>query len=229
MSEAVFPIVKLESEGQFRLIGTGFFIAENGVFATAKHVLMDVFDEGDRQTHPISFIQFLPDNRYILRPVLRCTSNTIADVSVGVAAPGHHNTTGAPLPNKIVTLTVVPPIPGARVATYGYPKTVARESELHFFPAFYDGLMEEHFPDGRDKVTRSDIPSLVASPQCVPPRRELQRLVARGASAPFMGFSGFPDPSALQVLLDVLAGAARFRDLSAGGRKHSVSVLALRC
>lgn len=152
MSEAVFLIVKQEPDGQFQLIGTGFFIAENGVFATAKHVLMDVLDGDERQTHPIGLIQFLPGNQYILRPIDRCTSNTIADVSVGVAKPARHNITGEPLPNKIVTLTVVPPIPGARVATYAYPKTVARESELHFFPAFYDGLMEEHFPDGRDKV-----------------------------------------------------------------------------
>lgn len=38
---AIFPIVHLDDENPFMPIGTGFFIANNGLFATAKHVLLN--------------------------------------------------------------------------------------------------------------------------------------------------------------------------------------------
>jgi hypothetical protein len=153
--EAIFPIVAQAPDGRFRLVGTGFFIAENGVFATAKHVLLDVFDRKGTQTAAIGLVQFLPGDQYLLRPILRCVSHEIADVAVGIAAAATHKETGAPAPNKLLTLTVKQPKLGDPIATYAYPKTVFagdRSQQMHFYPAYYEGRVEEYFASGRDRV-----------------------------------------------------------------------------
>jgi len=154
-NEVIFPIVRQDANGRFRLIGTGFFITDNGLFASAKHVLLDVLDETGKQEAPIGLVQFVPGNRYALRPILRCVSHDVADVAVGVAAPMTENQTGAPLKNKLLTLTTVYPPLGASVATYAYPKTAFRgdrPQELHFYPAYFDGQIEAYFDAGRDRV-----------------------------------------------------------------------------
>jgi len=154
-NEVIFPIVRQEAGGRFRLIGTGFFITDNGLFASAKHVLLDVIDEKGNQTALIRLIQFLPGDHYVLRPILRCVSHEIADVAVGVAASVTEDSSSAPLKNKLLTLTTKHPTLGSPVATYAYPKTVFRgdrPQELHFYPTYFDGQIEEYFPSGRDRV-----------------------------------------------------------------------------
>jgi hypothetical protein len=154
LSHVVFPILRQTSDLNFHLVGTGFFVADNGIFVTAKHVLMDVFDQSGNQTHPIVLIQFL-GGKYFIRNILRCTSHETADISVGIAAQMKHNTTGAPLTNKILRLTQrIPPIK-EQVCTYAYPKTVIKhdvKQELHFYPDFFEGTIEEHYLQGRDSV-----------------------------------------------------------------------------
>jgi hypothetical protein len=154
LSHAVFPILRQTPDLNFHLIGTGFFIAENGVFVTAKHVLMDVIDHSGNQTHPIVLIQFLNGN-YFIRNILRCTSHQTADISVGIPAQLKHNITGELLPNKILRLTQRVPAIKERVCTYAYPKTVIKhesKQELHFYPDFFEGTIEDHYLQGRDSV-----------------------------------------------------------------------------
>ncbi len=151
---AIFPILKHYDDGTLCLIGTGFFISDNGIFLTAKHVLMDVIDNEGNQTSPIALIQFL-GGQYLIRPILRCTSHEIADISVGIAAPMIQNSTGEPLKNKILRLTPTVSEAGSRVCTYAYPKSVfnrAEIQELHFFPEFFDGVTQDNYPKGRDSV-----------------------------------------------------------------------------
>ena len=153
-SHTVFPIIKHGTDGLISLIGTGFFIAENGVFLTAKHVLMEVMDEKGVQTHAIALVQFLGGS-YLIRPILRCTSHEIADISVGIAAQMTNDETGEPLKNKLLKLTPNLDGIGSRVSTYAYPKSEikhAEKQELHFYPDFYEGVVQEHYPTGRDKV-----------------------------------------------------------------------------
>lgn len=151
---AIFPILRQASDGNFHLVGTGFFICDTGIFATAKHVLLDVIDASGKQTCPIVLVQFLGGS-YIMRPILRCTSHEMADISIGIAAPMNHNTTGAPLKNKILRLNPNIPAIGQSVCTYAYPKSVMKHGEiqeLHFYPDFFDGCIQELYPDGRDAV-----------------------------------------------------------------------------
>jgi hypothetical protein len=154
---AVFPIVRHDAGDKMHLLGTGFFITTNGLFVTARHVLMDPFDEKGRQTYPIGIIQFFGNNDWIYRPILRCGSNSIADVAVGVAAPVHRNSDGKPLTNPIFTLTLLRPSLNNRVVTYAYPKHANLilpdgTQQINFVPTYYDGHIKDYFPLGRDKV-----------------------------------------------------------------------------
>lgn len=153
-SPSIFPIVRQDTMGRFHLIGTGFFITTNGLFVTARHVLRDVLDAKDQQKYPIGLFQFLENNVYIHRPILRCVMHRVADVAVGVAAPVERN--GNPLTNPILTLTLVIPPLGTRVCTYAYPKhknvSLGDQQILSFAPTFYDGDILADFPHGRDRV-----------------------------------------------------------------------------
>lgn len=154
-AHAIFPIVTQQNDGLFVAIGTGFFVAENGIFITAAHVIDTVLDESGNPAGPFGIIQFLPGDNYYVRPIHRTTKHRVADVAVGVATPMHHKVTGAPMPNKILTLSSNPPRVGSPVSTYAYPKTEIQPGKpqvVRFEPGFFDGFLLEHHPQGRDSV-----------------------------------------------------------------------------
>lgn len=155
LSLASFPIFQQDDDGSGRLIGTGFFITTNGLFVTARHVLEAVLDAQGDQRYPILLMQFLPGNRCLYRPILRCATHPFADVGVGVAAE-MLDPSGIPLTNNILTLTTEPVPVGAHVATYAYPRhsNLSRNGlrVLNLMPAYYDGYIEEYFPNGRDRI-----------------------------------------------------------------------------
>jgi len=154
-SEAIFPILK-KADGKFEMVGTGFFICNVGVFVTAKHVLEDVLDENGVPQYPIGAVQFMPNDKYILRHVIRCCSNTKSDISVGILAPTHHNKTKESFINHVLTLTFKEPNIGENIATWAYPNTEIEKKGakqiLKFAPNFYEGKIEEILLDGRDKI-----------------------------------------------------------------------------
>ena len=86
-TEIIVPILRQESDARWHLIGTGFFINIRGLIASAKHVLSDVIDEDGNAFAGISILQFLPDNAYIMRPLIRGSVHNVADVGVAIAAP----------------------------------------------------------------------------------------------------------------------------------------------
>lgn len=93
----------------------------------------------------------------MLRPVLRCNSNTVSDVTIGVLAPAHHNITREPLLNPVMTLTLEVPAINSPIVTWAYPETQISNTDdgrhkLDFRPNFYDGILEACFPNGRDTV-----------------------------------------------------------------------------
>src|SRR5438552_10024489 len=154
-SRGIFPSVRYDGDGHLHLLGTGFFISTTGLFVTARHVLMDTFDSKGRERYAIGMMQFLPDNIYIQRPILRCAAHPVADVAVGVAAP-MNDPSGKPLTNPVLTLNLVPPDLNSRVVTFAYPKHSNRITNnvqpIDVRPTFYDGDITEYFPAGRDRV-----------------------------------------------------------------------------
>ncbi len=153
--EAIVPILKQIQGNKWQLIGTGFFITVNGLVATAKHVLMDVLDNTGTQTHPIAIFQFLSNDIFIIRPLLRCVVNNASDVAIGVAAPMNHRVTGESLRNRSLILSTRALSKGEPVFTYAYPNTVheyGAPQAIYFNPRYYEGRVCEFFPEGRDKV-----------------------------------------------------------------------------
>lgn len=130
LGHAIFPIVTQQQDGLFVAIGTGFFVSENGVFITAAHVVEAVLDEKGNAAGPFGIFQFLPGGHYYVRPIHRTTRHLVSDVAVGVAVPMSHNITGAPMPNKLLTLAARPPQVGSVVCTYPIPRPTYSQASL---------------------------------------------------------------------------------------------------
>jgi hypothetical protein len=153
-THGVFPIIRLDEEGHYYLLGTGFFISTNGLFVTARHVLTAPFENG-KERFAIGLIHFTPEE-YFIRPILRFAPHANSDVAVGVAAPMIHNVNGSSLRNQVFTLDSEIPSCNTRVATYAYPKYTNEildgTQHINFVPSFYDGDLIEYYPNGRDKM-----------------------------------------------------------------------------
>jgi hypothetical protein len=141
---AIFPIFKVVNK-RVHLIGTGFFITDNGLFATAKHVVMDAFDEDGRQKYGLGLFHFIEDKIFISRPILRFSAHPIADVAVGVAAPMQNNKIKQTLRNPYMFLDFNEVAVGSNAVTYAYPRfssTMEDESQkVEFNPTYYDGYL----------------------------------------------------------------------------------------
>lgn len=155
LREAVFPILKFESDSQWKLIGTGFFITLNGIFLTAKHVLMDIIDDAENQKCAASILQ-LVDDKYYLRNIIGFQIRDNVDVAYGITAPfpasypKNHNF------NKRLSLCPTIANINESVFTYAYPHhkiiNMPDEHTFYFNPQIYPGTITEYFPNGRDKV-----------------------------------------------------------------------------
>jgi len=147
--QVIFPILKQVKGDSLELIGTGFFICSAGLFASAKHVLRDCFDEKGNQKYPVCLLHFLPNNQYLFRHILWCSSHPTADVAIGLAAPSAEVES-----NGVLMLTTSSPTMGETVVTYAYPRTEIKQvgtlEILNFKPAFYEGRVVDFFPKGRD-------------------------------------------------------------------------------
>jgi hypothetical protein len=51
-----FPLLTHDADGRWRLIGTGFYISDGGLFVTARHVVEDVLSEGEQISPLVIFI-----------------------------------------------------------------------------------------------------------------------------------------------------------------------------
>jgi hypothetical protein len=154
---AIFPIIRVAFTGEIDLLGTGFFIATNGLLVTARHVIEAAFDrKSNQQRFGVSMVHFQDDGSYFIRPILRGAIHTVEDLAVGVAAPMTRNSDGAPLLNKKLNLNLDEVVVGSHVMTYAYPRYESRHTDegqiFNLMPNFYDGEIVEHFASGRDRV-----------------------------------------------------------------------------
>lgn len=153
--EVVCPILKLVDETTWDFIGTGFFIAANGLFATAKHVFIDALDKESNQLHQRFIVQWLPDGTYIMRNVQYVVLHSFIDIGIGSVWPRVHAQTGELLSTNRLILTAEQPVTGESISTYAYPKTIVQhdpQPKIFFYPGFYPGRLEEYYPNGPDRV-----------------------------------------------------------------------------
>lgn len=132
--------------------GTGFFVADCGLFLTAAHV----FDGGPE---PEAFFvpHFLEDGTLLQRPVARVYPHSRADIAVGLVKPMHHVETRERLWNPVVALTADVPSVGEVIFCFAYPLTTVVSNDQGLTaallnPFWTDGVLEAHFPNGRDRV-----------------------------------------------------------------------------
>lgn len=151
--ESVFPIFIREGPNALRAVGTGFYIAGCGLFATAAHVLDESLDS---QGNIVKGMQLLHRNgdKVHWRPVIQTTTHFLADVAIGIAAPMVHNTTGESLQNKYLSLSSTIPFPTEPIATFAFPETEVTEEppSIDMHSGWYSGRLMEYLPRGRDKT-----------------------------------------------------------------------------
>lgn len=152
--DALFPIFRQHETGPWTPLGTGFFISDNGFFTTARHVLTDNY--GNLLPSLVGLHVSRRDNTIMIRDVIKVTLHESADVAVGFLNDGGLRS-GTPTHNYAFTLTEKQPQKGDKVTTFTIPKPAAVPSEggafeLQFSPRLIEGVLEEHYPHGRDKI-----------------------------------------------------------------------------
>jgi hypothetical protein len=144
-----FPMLTHDVAGHWRVIGTGFYVNDGGFFATARHVVEDVFCDG-AQISPLVILHLASESglfgpsEFQLRPIRQCWLGDPADVALGVAAPARHRITGKELKNWTWTLSSIPPNINTAVSTYAFPNHVVVEDgqRIKFAPNAYSGHVQ---------------------------------------------------------------------------------------
>lgn len=144
-SHAIFPILKQIDKNYWELIGTGFYIATNGIFVTAKHVLEDVINSKNEQEKAIAIFHFFDNNQYIIRPIIKFFCKQNCDIAVGIADEIKSKNDSSIFKNKILILTDLPQNNGDVLHTYAYPKTICEKSKILFQPDYYEGEIIQYY------------------------------------------------------------------------------------
>ena len=134
---------------------TGFFISQDGLFATAKHVLTDKY--GNLLNSLVGIQILRNENQVVVRDIVNVKLHDKADVAIGYLK-------NAPAPQDILTssnsafeLSRGTPAVGDKVATFAIPKPSRNELddgkfEVLLAPRIIYGNVEEHHPTGRESV-----------------------------------------------------------------------------
>ena len=144
-----FPLLTHDSDGRWRVVGTGFYINDGGFFVTARHVIEDVLQDGE-QISPLVVIHLRSESglfgpsEFLLRPIRQCWLGDPEDIALGVMAPTTNKTTGEGLKNWTWTLTWAEPTIGASAATYAFPNHLVVEEghRIRFAPHAYAGRIQ---------------------------------------------------------------------------------------
>ena len=148
----VFPIIKQLDSELLEFVGTGFFVANFGIVATATHVIKDALDSDGNQSNPLMIVHFVSQNEFLFRRIIKATHFKNGDVSLCLLDQYNDKKTGKLLQNNALTLTTRIPAVGEEILTYAYPNTVVDIDRIHSAPALYNGVITEYYPQGRDQV-----------------------------------------------------------------------------
>ena len=121
VTDGIFPIIQVSSEGPWRPIGTGFFISNNGLFATAKHVVTD--SDGNFLASLAGVPLLIREQTIHIRQVVQMVVHPVADVAVGLLIDPSLVEGGGPNVNKFFALTERIPEDGAEAVTFAFPKS----------------------------------------------------------------------------------------------------------
>lgn len=151
--QAIFPIIQMMSDTEWRPIGTGFFISNNGLFATAKQVLVD---QAGQPLRSLFGFQILREaNEIVVREIIKTEIHPLAEVGIGSLFDKTFAELRQQTVNEMLGLTVKMPMGGERMVTYSFPNSVAIEDErgrgLNFASAASEGVFEEFHPAGRGR------------------------------------------------------------------------------
>jgi len=164
-SELIFPILKVTIAGEVTLVGAGFFIGPNGLFVTARHVLVDYFVENPERVEE-EWVQtdagFIVQNRGDGSPVRRLIHNASflrnrSDVSVARLKLAFDLVTKEDILNGRLTVSDRIPEVGEQIFSCAHPKTkISKNQEtsvvqISLDTSYYSGKVTEVFPSGRDR------------------------------------------------------------------------------
>ena len=152
-----FPLISHDAEGRCRIVGTGFYVNNDGMFVTARHVIEDVM-QGDAQIAPLialhlhSSMGLFGPSECLFRPIVQCWLSESADVALGYAAAAT-NSSGERLANWAWTLSWHVPVEGEFVATYAFPNTAVSDDgkRIRLAPNAYMGHVQAS-GDFRDSI-----------------------------------------------------------------------------
>lgn len=147
---AIFPIITIEN-GIYTFVATAFFIAANGTFCTAKHVLYGK----DGKLNNDLFGVFFPSNKKChFRKIYSVINTSKSDIAIGMLEP-IFDLEKKLIKNKVMTLSNKPIKKDDFVATYAYPKSSSINKDgitetLNFNTSWHFGKVTQEFPIGRD-------------------------------------------------------------------------------
>ena len=147
---AIVPVIKQDlRNAKFKFIGTAFFIGINGLLITAKHVLQDVIDEEGKVFGPIGVCQFMPENKFFLRNIIRGFYYENSDVAVAQLDQPRHKKTHEVLKNRILKLSFAKCKVGNDIFTYAYPSSEissnGKKHKMVFTPDFFTGKLVKDY------------------------------------------------------------------------------------
>jgi hypothetical protein len=153
-----FPLLTHDEAGTWSLVGTGFYVSDNGLFVTAGHVVDHVCREGQQILplvilHLHSNVGVFGPSECLFRPIMQCWRGATEDIVFGVAAIDTNKNTGEELRNWTWTLSWSTPTNGSPVGTYAFPNHAMSDDGrcISFQPDAYIGIVQES-GEFRDRV-----------------------------------------------------------------------------
>jgi hypothetical protein len=123
-----FPLISHDAAGRCRVVGTGFYVNDEGMFVTARHVVEDVMRD-EVQVAPLvalhlhSPMGLFGPAEVIVRPIIQCWLGDPADVALGYAAIPINANTRERLKHWAWTLSWGVPKTSSVAATYAFPNS----------------------------------------------------------------------------------------------------------
>lgn len=147
--EVCFPIAQEYTVGKYKIIGTGFFVLNFGVFVTARHVFEDVIDfSSGEQSDALVILHAQNDGSFITRSINEININNNSDIALGIVANDINNE----IINKTLDVSFEIPAVNSRVFTYAFPASECLDGKLNVVDGCYPGVIKKIYEKKRDSV-----------------------------------------------------------------------------